>query len=58
MNDDLGAYIGPGYIKGKGPVDVYASTRSTGWVHALTKRDEWLFINRKRVVFTKRKGSN
>lgn len=51
-------YIGPGYVKNKGPVDVYSDDERTDRLHCLTKRDEWIYLNRNRVVFTKGPQSN
>lgn len=48
-----GAFIGHGYVKNKGPVEIFQDLDTTQRVHCLTNRDEWIFINRNRVVFTK-----
>ena len=48
-----GAFIGHGYVQGKGPVEVFADLDKTTRLHCLTRRDEWIYINRNRVVFTK-----
>lgn len=51
-----GPYVGPGYVRGKGPVDVY-STEKPDRMDCLTRRDEWISVNRNRVIFKKRKDT-
>lgn len=53
-----GEFIGNGYVKGKGPVKVFADLDKTTFLHCLTKRSEWIFVNRNRVIFTKEKSQN
>lgn len=49
-----GPFIGHGYVKGKGPVQVFATDKPNR-LDCLTERDEYIRVNRERVIFTKGK---
>lgn len=49
-----GVLIGRGYVKNKGQVEVYQDLDKTTFLHCLTKRGEWIFVNRNRVRITER----
>lgn len=51
--NQLGPWIGSGILKGKGPVEVYATTKDNR-VDCLTQRNELVRVNKERVAFVGR----
>ena len=54
MSSIEGPFIGNGYLKGKGPVAVFSTTKPNRF-DCLTERDEVVRVSRERVIFTRRK---